>query len=449
REIAFAFAGPSGLVIVDVTDKTAMFEVSRLAYPTVEYCHQGWLSEDRRLLYLGDELDELQNPAVHLTTTYVINVEDIANPFLLRTFGNGLSAIDHNLMVRGDYIYEANYTTGLRIFHAASVVNIHEVGFFDTYPAHNSATFDGAWGVYTGLPSGVILVSDRDSGLFVLMADCNGNDQDDGEELRSGAGKDCNLNGILDACDITEGTAEDCNGNGVLDECDTRASEDVAASSGELSPIGHGDPQSFTLESPPFAALDVTLSFAALGDLNGGAAESIDVELNGVPLGSIYTGVLEGCPDDPYEDQLLIPAATFNEIMNGGDAIIDMSPTAYVSSDVCLYDHTFIVVDVSYTPIGAVLDCNLTARPDECEFGDFDGNHIVDSLDFAAYAACLTSPCVDAPCSPPMYLDACCGLADSDRDGANDLAVVADARNETRTCVANVPRNEATRSFAK
>lgn len=166
--------------------------------------------------------------------------------------------------MRGEYVYEANYTTGLRIFHAANIASIREVGFFDTYPADNGPSFDGAWGVYTGLPSGVILVSVQDSGLFVLMADCNGNDQDDGEELRSGAGKDCNLNGILDACDLTEGTAEDCNGTGVLDECDTRASEDFAASSGELSPIGYDDPQSFTLESPPFAALDVTLSFAAL-----------------------------------------------------------------------------------------------------------------------------------------------------------------------------------------
>lgn len=191
--------------------------------------------------------------------------------------------------------------------------------------------------------------------------------------------------------------------------------------SGELSPIGYKDAQSFILESPPFAALDVTLAFAALGDLNGGEAESIDVELNGVPLGSIYTALLASCPEDPDEDQLVIPAAMFNEIMNGGDAIIDMWPTQFVDSDACQYDHTSIVVDVSYAAVGATLDCNLTARPDECEFGDFDGNNVVNSLDFAAYTACLTPPCLDAPCSPSLYFDACCGLADSDRDGDNDL----------------------------
>lgn len=44
----------------------------------------------------------------------------------------------------------------------------HEVAFFDTYPANNSATFAGAWGVYPYLPSGTIIVSDINRGLFVL-----------------------------------------------------------------------------------------------------------------------------------------------------------------------------------------------------------------------------------------------------------------------------------------
>ena len=84
-------------------------------------------------------------------------------------------------------------------------------------------------------------------------------------------------------------------------------------------------------------------------------------------------------------------------------------------------DPTYITVDVAYTAVGSSLDCNLTARPDECEFGDFDGNGTVDSTDFEPYNLCLTPPCSDAPCSPPLYLDACCGLADFDHDGDSDL----------------------------
>ena len=43
-----------------------------------------------------------------------------------------------------------------------------EIAFFDTFPANDDASFSGAWSVYPYLPSGTIIVSDRDSGLFIL-----------------------------------------------------------------------------------------------------------------------------------------------------------------------------------------------------------------------------------------------------------------------------------------
>jgi len=46
--------------------------------------------------------------------------------------------------------------------------DISEIGYFDTYPDNDVASFDGAWSVYPYLPSGNILVSDIDRGLFVI-----------------------------------------------------------------------------------------------------------------------------------------------------------------------------------------------------------------------------------------------------------------------------------------
>ena len=45
-----------------------------------------------------------------------------------------------------------------------------EIGSFDTYlsPSANSAGTDGAWGVYPFLPSGTLLVSDIENGMFLL-----------------------------------------------------------------------------------------------------------------------------------------------------------------------------------------------------------------------------------------------------------------------------------------
>ncbi len=167
-EIAFAFAAGAGLKIVDITDKTNMTTIATLAYPNLTYCHQGWLTEDRRYVLIDDELDELQNPAVTQTTTYVIDVQDLSTPQFVTSFSSGRSAIDHNLMVRGNLVFEANYSSGLHVFDISDIHDVQAVAYFDTRPEDDVLSFFGAWGVYTGLPSGIILVSDMERGLFVL-----------------------------------------------------------------------------------------------------------------------------------------------------------------------------------------------------------------------------------------------------------------------------------------
>ena len=47
-------------------------------------------------------------------------------------------------------------------------MNPVQVGWFDTYPPNNAEGFDGAWSVYPYFPSGLVLISDRNSGLFVV-----------------------------------------------------------------------------------------------------------------------------------------------------------------------------------------------------------------------------------------------------------------------------------------
>ena len=167
REIAFCYDGSVGLRILDVTSKSNMYLRSSVTYPTLSYCHQGELTDDRRFVLIDDELDE-SDGLVGTTTTYVVNVEDLDNPFYVGSFTNGQPSIDHNQMIRGDYTFQANYTTGLRVYNIATLPVATEVGFLDTYPPNNGRNFDGAWGVYAKLPSGTVLVSDIQGGLFAL-----------------------------------------------------------------------------------------------------------------------------------------------------------------------------------------------------------------------------------------------------------------------------------------
>ena len=170
REIAFAAGGYEGLFIVDVTEKSAMTTIGWILYPNATYCHHVWLSDDRTTLYVNDELDERDHPDVTTTTTYVIDVTDPQNPVYSGSFTNGLPAIDHNPMGRGGHLFEANYRSGLRIWDIQEPGAEQEVGWFDTFPDDDEPGFNGAWGVYVGLPSGTILVSDIERGLFVLRA---------------------------------------------------------------------------------------------------------------------------------------------------------------------------------------------------------------------------------------------------------------------------------------
>jgi choice-of-anchor B domain-containing protein len=171
REIAFCHCEENGLYIVDVTNKSNMFIVGSTTYPGVRYCHQGWLSDDRRYIYVNDELD---GPAqgVPYALTRVIDVQNLASPFLASTFSGAASgAIDHNLYVRGRYIYESNYRSGLRVFDtqgAGTPTAPVEVAWIDTYPEDDAPNYNGTWSNYPFFPSGTIIISDIDRGLFVV-----------------------------------------------------------------------------------------------------------------------------------------------------------------------------------------------------------------------------------------------------------------------------------------
>jgi len=168
REIAFSFSEGRGLDVIDVTDKSDMFLMSRTTYPCLSYCHQGWLSEDKHYLYVDDELDE--SNCGFTTRTLVFDVSsDLENPTLVNTFTSGRPSIDHNQYVRDGFIYQANYTSGLRVFNGNDdPTNPTVAGFFDTYPEGDSVGFDGAWNVFPFFPSGIVIVSDLDRGLFIL-----------------------------------------------------------------------------------------------------------------------------------------------------------------------------------------------------------------------------------------------------------------------------------------
>jgi choice-of-anchor B domain-containing protein len=174
REICFA-SNEDTVTIVDVTDKANPVMLSRTGYPTAVYTHQGWLTSDREHFVFNDEGDENgfgNPPTVSRQTTYALEVDDLESPGEVIASPNNTTSIDHNLYMNGDgYVYESNYTSGLRIFTEESVgtTDMEEVAWFDVYPENDNATFEGGtWSNFIWFSKDVVGVNTIDRGLFLV-----------------------------------------------------------------------------------------------------------------------------------------------------------------------------------------------------------------------------------------------------------------------------------------
>lgn len=167
KEICFG-ANETALSIADVSDKTSPVALSSASYPNVSYAHQGWITEDHKYFYLDDELDELQGH-ISSTRTMVWDVTDLDDPQLVTEYLSASKSSDHNLYIRGNYMYQSNYAAGLRVLDISDPANPIEVGYFDTMPfGENEPGFSGSWSNYPYFESGIIIVSSMGEGMFIL-----------------------------------------------------------------------------------------------------------------------------------------------------------------------------------------------------------------------------------------------------------------------------------------
>ncbi|KAJ1327074.1 choice-of-anchor B family protein [Microdochium nivale] len=180
REVCFNF-NEDALTIVDISRRATPRQLSRTTYTGATYTHQGWVTPDHKYLLLDDELDEQQGsgPAAdQRTTTYIVDIQDLAFPVFRGVYKSPQVAIDHNQYIIDGVSYQANYGSGLRMVNVSSInqddsgAGFREIGFFDVHPADDAqggvATFNGAWSVFPYFSSGNIMVSSIERGLFSL-----------------------------------------------------------------------------------------------------------------------------------------------------------------------------------------------------------------------------------------------------------------------------------------
>jgi choice-of-anchor B domain-containing protein len=157
--------GPDALVVADFSDGAAPVLLGNLVnYPQRGYNHSGWLSDDGRTYYMADEDHDFDIKACDVHDLQNISVEGLFDAGL----PNGSLSIPHNPVVRGHYLYVSYYYEGLVVYDISDPFQPVQVAYYDTYPGPNRNSYEGAWGVYPFLPSGKILVSDMQTGLYVF-----------------------------------------------------------------------------------------------------------------------------------------------------------------------------------------------------------------------------------------------------------------------------------------
>lgn len=157
------------LEIIDATDPQNPVVINSQLTPG-SFTHNSWMSTDGHVIYTTDEVSG------SFVTAY--DISDIMNITELdRIQSNpGSGSIAHNTYVLNnpvatghntDFLTTSYYTDGVTLVDASRPDNLVQVGNYDTSPLAGNG-FHGAWGVYPYLPSGNLLVSDIEEGLFIV-----------------------------------------------------------------------------------------------------------------------------------------------------------------------------------------------------------------------------------------------------------------------------------------
>ena len=155
----FVSEGGHGTIgVFDYTDPAHPKFKYRFEIPNAGYVHNAWQSDDGDYLMTTEE-----------TTNKTIKMWDIRNPSKVKLVGEYLAGngLAHNTHIKGNYAYISHYGSGLRIVDISNPTNLREVAHFQK-PGATPRGFKGAWGAFPFFASGKVLLSEIETGLYVL-----------------------------------------------------------------------------------------------------------------------------------------------------------------------------------------------------------------------------------------------------------------------------------------
>ncbi len=158
----------SRVTIINATNKNSLTQITNFTNLPNSGPHNTALTPDGNYLLVTDEI----GTAPRLMKFW--NVSDFGNITYVASWQpTGITgSIVHNVEVYGNYALAAHYTAGIRLIDISNPATPVEVAWYDSYPLNNGSSYNGCWGVYM-FPTGKIIASDRQTGLYVLKTPFN------------------------------------------------------------------------------------------------------------------------------------------------------------------------------------------------------------------------------------------------------------------------------------
>ena len=167
NDTAYINTGTQGFAIVDFSQTSLENQshevIGTLAsYADQGYNHSGWITPDGNYYAMADETWGMRMK--------MLDISDFSNIEVIALFGSDVdvNSIPHNQIINGNYLYTAYYHDGFYVHDISNPSTPILMGYYDTFEPNHHDSYMGAWGVYPFLPSGNILLSDMQTGLYVF-----------------------------------------------------------------------------------------------------------------------------------------------------------------------------------------------------------------------------------------------------------------------------------------
>ncbi len=169
REIC-VIGSDDNLIVGDVTTKTMPVVLAIRSYASASRIHSARFTADHRYIVSVDVDDEHHHG--YNTRIFIwdaMDLDDISDDPVFYT--GPTTGSDHMVWLRGDFAYISNLSAGVRILDLRRISEgvLTQAAYFDNYPASNSPGHQhGTWAIFPYFESGVLALSDREEGLFLL-----------------------------------------------------------------------------------------------------------------------------------------------------------------------------------------------------------------------------------------------------------------------------------------